>query len=32
MGSFLYVDFLEKKLQKLTNFVQHVDEIININS
>ena len=32
-GSILYVDFCwENKIQKLTNFVQQVDEIINTNT
>ena len=32
MGSISYVDFLEKQLQKLTNFIKQVDEIIHINT
>ena len=29
--SILYIDFMEKKLQKLMNFVEQVDEIMYIN-
>ena len=31
IGSILYVDFLEKKIENLTNFDQQVDERIIIN-